>query len=108
MPKDLEPILARQMEIYAGFLEHTDHYVGRLADALKDLGVLGDTLVIYIMGDNGASAEGTLNGSFNEMAKGNGWVAICPKDWRPRLKYPPLRRSFSTQATAGRCGASHH
>ena len=51
------------MEVYAGFLEHTDHHVGRLIDALDDLGVLEDTLVYYIIGDNGASAEGTLNGS---------------------------------------------
>ena len=51
------------MEVYAGFLEHTDHHVGRLIDALEDLGVLDDTLVYYIIGDNGASAEGTLNGT---------------------------------------------
>ena len=50
------------MEVYAGFLEHTDHHVGRLVDALDDLGVLGDTLVYYIIGDNGASAEGDLTG----------------------------------------------
>ena len=62
MPDDLKPILARQMEIYAGFLEHTDHHVGRLIDALEDLGVLDDTLVYYILGDNGASAEGTVQG----------------------------------------------
>ena len=76
MPKELKPILARQMEIYAAFLEHTDHHVGRLVDALKDLGVLGDTLVVYIIGDNGASAEGTLNGSFNEMAMLNGMSGV--------------------------------
>jgi arylsulfatase len=76
MPKELRPILARQMEIYAAFLEHTDHHVGRLVDALKDLEVLGDTLVIYIIGDNGASAEGTLNGSFNEMAMLNGMAEV--------------------------------
>ena len=76
MPKDLKPILARQMEIYAAFLEHTDHHVGRLVDALKDLEVLDDTLVIYIIGDNGASAEGTLNGSFNEMAMLNGMSGV--------------------------------
>ncbi len=76
MPKELKPILARQMEIYAAFLEHTDHHVGRLVDALKDLGVLGDTLVMYIIGDNGASAEGTLNGSFNEMAMLNGMSGV--------------------------------
>ena len=58
MPDDLKPVLARQMEVYAGFLEHTDHHVGRLIDALADLGVLDDTLVYYIIGDNGASAEG--------------------------------------------------
>ena len=66
MPDDLKPVLARQMEVYAGFLEHTDHHVGRLVDALEDIGVLGDTLVYYIIGDNGASAEGTPRGTFNE------------------------------------------
>jgi len=76
MPKELQPILARQMEIYAAFLEHTDHNVGRLVDALKDLEVLGDTLVFYIIGDNGASAEGTLNGTFNEAAMLNGMAQV--------------------------------
>jgi arylsulfatase A-like enzyme len=45
MPDDLRPVLARQMEVYAGFLEHTDHHVGRLIDAIADLGVLDDTIV---------------------------------------------------------------
>ena len=67
MPDEMKPVLARQMEVYAGFLEHTDHHVGRLVDALDDLGVLEDTLVYYIIGDNGASAEGTVNGTFNEI-----------------------------------------
>ena len=69
-------MLARQMEVYAGFLEHTDHHVGRLVDALEDLGVLEDTLVYYIVGDNGASAEGTINGTFNEMFVFNGAAAL--------------------------------
>ena len=64
------------MEIYAGFLEFTDHHVGRLLDALDDLGVLENTLVYYIIGDNGASAEGTLNGSYNEMINFNGAAAL--------------------------------
>jgi arylsulfatase A-like enzyme len=68
MPAELKPVLARQMEIYAGFLEQTDHELGRIVDTLQDLGVLDDTLIYYIIGDNGASAEGTLQGSFNEMA----------------------------------------
>jgi arylsulfatase A-like enzyme len=72
MPDDLKPVLARQMEVYAGFLEHTDHHVGRLVDTLDDLGVLDDTLVYYIIGDNGASAEGTPNGCFNELVVLNG------------------------------------
>ncbi len=76
MPETLKPVLARQMEVYAGFLEHTDHQVGRLVDALEDLGVLDDTVVYYIIGDNGASAEGTMNGAFNEMANFNGMAAL--------------------------------
>ena len=76
MPDELKPVLARQMEVYAGFLEHTDHHVGRLIDAIDALGVLEDTIVYYIIGDNGASAEGTLNGAFNEMANFNGMAAL--------------------------------
>jgi arylsulfatase A-like enzyme len=76
MPDELKPVLARQMEVYAGFLEHTDHHVGRLVDALDDLGVLEDTLVYYIVGDNGASAEGSLNGTFNEIMMLNGSAAL--------------------------------
>ena len=64
---EMKPVLARQMEVYAGFLEHTDHHVGRLIDALKDLGILDDTLIYVIIGDNGASAEGSLQGTYNEM-----------------------------------------
>jgi arylsulfatase len=76
MPDELKPVLERQMEVYAGFLEHTDHHVGRLVDALDDLGVLENTLVIYVIGDNGASAEGTINGTFNEMFVFNGAAAL--------------------------------
>jgi arylsulfatase len=72
MPDDLKPVLARQMEVYAGFMEHTDHHVGRLIDALSDLDILDDTLVYVIIGDNGASGEGTPNGCFNELVVLNG------------------------------------
>jgi len=64
---EMKPVLARQMEVYAGFLEHTDHHVGRLLDSLQDLGILEDTLIYVIIGDNGASAEGSLQGTYNEM-----------------------------------------
>ncbi len=65
--EEMKPVLTRQMEIYAGFLEHTDHHLGRLIDALEDLEILDDTLIYYIIGDNGSSAEGSLQGTFNEM-----------------------------------------
>jgi arylsulfatase A-like enzyme len=76
MPEALKPVLRRQMEVYAGFLAYADHHVGRLLDALKKYQILDDTLVYYIIGDNGASAEGTLNGTFNEMINFNGAAAL--------------------------------
>jgi arylsulfatase A-like enzyme len=96
MPEDLKPVLRRQMEVYAGFLEFTDHHVGRLVDALEDLEILDDTLVFYIVGDNGASAEGTMNGTFNEMINFNGAAALeTPEflmsrlgDWGAPDSYP--------------------
>ena len=76
MPDDLKPVLAREMEVYAGFLEHTDFHVGRVIDAIEQIGVLDNTIIYYVVGDNGASAEGTLNGAFNEMANFNGMAGL--------------------------------
>jgi arylsulfatase A-like enzyme len=76
MPEELKPVLQRQMEVYAGFLEYTDHHVGRLVDLLERMQLLDNTLIYYIIGDNGASAEGTLNGTFNEMINFNGAAAL--------------------------------
>ena len=76
MPEALKPVLRREMEVYAGFMEHTDYHVGRLLDAMERIGVLGETLIYYIVGDNGASAEGTINGTFNEMLMLNGMTGI--------------------------------
>ena len=72
MPKEFKPLLRREMEVYAGFLEYTDHHVGRIVETLEKLNILDDTLIYYIIGDNGASAEGGINGSFNEMSYFNG------------------------------------
>jgi arylsulfatase A-like enzyme len=80
-PDDMKPIFARQMEVYAGFLEHTDHHIGRLIDALADLELLDGTLVYLIVGDNGASAEGTPNGCFNEITVLNGAAALETVDF---------------------------
>lgn len=65
-------LFARQMEVFAGFSENADWNVGRLLDAIEDLGESDNTLVFYIWGDNGASMEGTNTGSFNEMTFLNG------------------------------------
>jgi arylsulfatase len=72
----MKPILAREMEVYAGFLEHTDFHIGRIFETLKDLGIFNDTLIYVIIGDNGASAEGTPNGTFNEGMLLNGVLGI--------------------------------
>jgi arylsulfatase A-like enzyme len=86
MDPELISVLEREMEVYAGFLEHTDAQVGRLIDALEDLEVLDDTIVYYIVGDNGASAEGTLQGAFNEMANFNGMGALeTPEFMRSKI-----------------------
>jgi arylsulfatase A-like enzyme len=69
---ELKKLYARQMEVYAGFQEATDHEVGRVLDAVDAMGLRDDTLVVYIFGDNGASMEGTESGSFNEITALNG------------------------------------
>jgi len=76
MPEAFKPVLRREMEVYAGFMEFTDHHVGRLFEHLEKLGVMDNTLVYYIIGDNGASAEGSVNGCFNEMSYFNGLQAF--------------------------------
>ena len=103
MPAALKPILARQMEVYAGFMEHTDYHVGRLIDALKDLEILDDTLVYYIIGDNGASAEGSLNGIFNELLMFNGAGALETPEY---LMAAPgqVRHARGLQSLCGRLG----
>jgi arylsulfatase len=76
MAPELKPILSRQMEVYAAFLEHTDHHIGRLIDSLEDLEILDNTLIYVIIGDNGASAEGSLQGCFNEIAPLTGFADL--------------------------------
>ena len=80
---DEKKMYARQMEVYAGFGEHTDHEIGRLFTAIEDLGVMDNTVFIYVVGDNGASAEGTMNGLFNEMTYFNG----VPESLQDMLKH---------------------
>jgi arylsulfatase A-like enzyme len=87
-------LFARQMEAYAGFAEYTDYEIGRLIDALKEMGKLDNTLVFYIVGDNGSSAEGGMNGCFNELVGLNGMqerfedVYKHIDDWGGPMTYP--------------------
>jgi arylsulfatase A-like enzyme len=73
---EFKRVLAREMEVYAGFFEYADHHIGRLIDAIDKLEILDDTLIFYIIGDNGASAEGTPQGTFNEAIPFNGMNAL--------------------------------
>jgi arylsulfatase A-like enzyme len=65
-------LYARQMEVYAGYQENADYNIGRVIKAIEEIGILDDTLVIYIYGDNGSSMEGTTTGCFNELTVLNG------------------------------------
>jgi arylsulfatase A-like enzyme len=81
LSKEQKQLYAHMMEIYAGYLEQTDHNVGRVLETLKDLEQLDNTVVIYIAGDNGASAEGSLQGLLNEITFFNG----VPEDFKTVL-----------------------
>jgi arylsulfatase A-like enzyme len=73
LPTEEQELYSRMMEVYAGFLNFTDHNIGRVIQAVERTGQLDNTLIIYIMGDNGSSGEGTLQGTANELAiVGNG------------------------------------
>jgi arylsulfatase len=68
---DQKKVYAREMEVYAGALSYADFNIGRLIDALAQTGQLDNTIIIFLMGDNGASAEGTVNGTTNEVTPPN-------------------------------------
>ena len=72
LTRDEKRLFARQMEVFAGYAEYADAEIGRLIRAIEEQGQLDNTLIIYIVGDNGASAEGGMNGLFNEMTYVNG------------------------------------
>ena len=71
-PDRYKPVASRLMEVFAGFMAHTDEQIGKLLDALDDMGETENTLFIYITGDNGASAEGTVNGAWSAPSFQNG------------------------------------
>jgi len=91
---DEKKLFARQMEVYAGFAEQTDYEAGRLISTIKDLGVMDNTIIIFIAGDNGASAEGQMNGMYSEMTYFNAVPETVPEmlkhydDWGGPSTYP--------------------
>ena len=87
-------VFARMMEVYAGFAEHTDAQVMRLIETLEEMGVFEDTLFFYIAGDNGASAEGGLDGTLNELMALNG-ISQSLEDVLPKLDEIGTPRSFN-------------
>ncbi len=99
-------LFARQMETFAGFAEYTDFEVGRLYDAIKELGQLDNTLFIYIIGDNGSSAEGGMVGMYNEMTYFNKVQETVDEqlkhynDWGGPTTYPHFAAGW---AVAGDC-----
>src|SRR4029077_20610735 len=93
MDPRLRPVLAREMEIYAAFLEFADHHVGRVIDSLADLGILDETLIYYIIGDNGASAEGSLIGAWNDKTGAEALDLATPELLIHRIDEPGTARA---------------
>jgi arylsulfatase A-like enzyme len=69
-------LYAREAEVFAAYVAYTDHEIGRVIQEVETLGKLDNTLIIYISGDNGTSAEGTLTGTFNTYAGYNGMTEV--------------------------------
>ena len=80
---DQKKVYARMMEVFAGFAAHVDHHMGRIVDAVRAMPGGDNTIFIYIAGDNGASAEGGLDGCLNENLYFNGY----PERWQDNLKH---------------------
>lgn len=91
---DEKKLFSRQMEVYAGFAEHTDYEIGRLIAAIEEVGQLDNTMIVFIAGDNGSSAEGQMNGMYSEMTYFNEVPETVPEmlkhydEWGSASTYP--------------------
>ncbi len=103
---DEKKLFTRQMEVYAGFAEQTDYEIGRLISAIEDLGVLDNTLIFFIAGDNGASAEGQMNGMYQEMTYFSGVPETVPdmlkhyNEWGSPSTYPHFSAGWAVAMDA--------
>jgi arylsulfatase len=103
---DEKKLFTRQMEVYAGFADHTDHEIGRLVKAIEDIGEIDNTVIIFIAGDNGASAEGQMNGMFSEMSYFNAIPETVPDmlkhydEWGSEKTYPHFAAGWAVAMDA--------
>ena len=103
---DEKKLFARQMEVYAGFAAYTDYEIGRFMTSLEELGIMDNTVIMYVAGDNGASAEGQMNGMFSEMTYFNAVVETVPDmlkhydDWGSPSTYPHMAAGWAVALDA--------
>ncbi len=103
---DEKKLFSRQMEVYAGFAAHTDYEVGRLMESVEQLGIMDNTVVVFIAGDNGASAEGQMNGMYQEMTFFSGVAETVPDmlkhydEWGSEATYPHFAAGWAVAMNA--------
>ena len=103
---DEKKLFTRQMEVYAGFAEQTDYEAGRLISTIKELGIMDNTIIIFIAGDNGASAEGQMNGMYSEMTYFSGVPETVPDmlkhydEWGGPSTYPHFSAGWAVAMDA--------
>ena len=95
-------LYARQAEVFAAYVAYTDYEIGRVIQQVEDMGKLDNTLIIYISGDNGTSAEGTEEGTFNQLTAYNGILTLPEalqmlhyEDWGSEKTYPHMAVQWS-------------
>ena len=95
-------LYAREAEVFAAYTAYTDHEIGRVIQEVQDEGKLDNTLIIFIAGDNGTSAEGTLEGTFNQLTAYNGILTLPEvvqmlhyEDWGSHNTYPHMSVAWS-------------
>jgi arylsulfatase A-like enzyme len=103
---DEKKLFLRQMEVYAGYAQQTDYEIGRLVSAIEEIGDLDNTLIIFIAGDNGASAEGQMNGMYQEMTYFSGVAETVPDmlkhydEWGSPSTYPHFSAGWAVAMDA--------
>jgi arylsulfatase A-like enzyme len=103
---DEKKLFTRQMEVYAGFAAHTDNEIGRLITAVEEIGEIDNTIIVYIAGDNGASAEGQMNGMYQEMTYFNAFPETVPEmlkhydEWGSPSTYPHFSAGWAVAMDA--------